>query len=97
MTDVPGQGWPISSAQGLTAAAASTDQHAAATAAMGMPVDGARVSFAGQAGTLLPVLAQGFCLQAITLGIYRFWLITDTRRFYWSNTAVGDAAISYTG
>ncbi|WP_164096076.1 DUF898 family protein, partial [Serratia marcescens] len=36
-------------------------------------------------------------LQLITLGIYRFWLITDIRRFYWSHTAVGTEAFVYTG
>ena len=31
---------------------------------------------------------RGSILLALTLGIYRFWLTTDTRRFLWSNTEV---------
>ena len=32
-----------------------------------------------------------------TLGIYRFWLTTDIRRYLWSNTEVADESFEYTG
>jgi len=40
---------------------------------------------------------RGSALLALTLGIYRFWLTTDTRRFLWSNTAVLGEPLEYTG
>ena len=33
----------------------------------------------------------------MTLGIYRFWLTTDMRRFLWSNTEVAGETLEYTG
>jgi uncharacterized membrane protein YjgN (DUF898 family) len=40
---------------------------------------------------------RGSILLAFTLGIYRFWLTTDTRRFLWSNTEVHGEPLEYTG
>ena len=40
---------------------------------------------------------RGSFLLAITLGIYRFWLTTDTRRFLWANTEVLGEPLEYTG
>ena len=40
---------------------------------------------------------RGSALLALTLGIYRFWLTTDTRRFLWSNTEVLGEPLEYTG
>jgi uncharacterized membrane protein YjgN (DUF898 family) len=40
---------------------------------------------------------RGSILLAFTLGIYRFWLTTDTRRFLWSNTEVLGEPLEYTG
>jgi uncharacterized membrane protein YjgN (DUF898 family) len=40
---------------------------------------------------------RGSVLLAITLGIYRFWLTTDTRRFLWSNTEMLGEPLEYTG
>jgi uncharacterized membrane protein YjgN (DUF898 family) len=40
---------------------------------------------------------RGSILLALTLGIYRFWLTTDTRRFLWSNTEVLGEPLEYTG
>ena len=33
----------------------------------------------------------------VTLGIYRFWLTTDVRRFLWANTEVAGESLEYTG
>ncbi|MBN8943065.1 MAG: DUF898 family protein [Rhizobiales bacterium] len=97
MTAVPGQEWTNSSAQDMAAAEASAGQPVSLSAATGAPGQQTAVTFSGEAGTLFPLLGQGFFLQVFTLGIYRFWLTTDTRRFYWSNTAVGTEAFAYTG
>jgi len=32
-----------------------------------------------------------------TLGLYRFWLTTDIRRYLWSNTEIADESFEYTG
>lgn len=40
---------------------------------------------------------RGSILLAFTLGIYRFWLTTDTRRFLWANTEVLGEPLEYTG
>ena len=74
--------------------AARSQQPAAPRPAGDAPVE---VGFSGRGGPLFGLLFKGFFLQIITLGIYRFWLTTDIRRFYWSNTAVGTEAFTYTG
>lgn len=43
------------------------------------------------------LLIRGSVLLAVTLGIYRFWLTTDMRRFLWSNTEVLGEPLEYTG
>jgi len=40
---------------------------------------------------------RGSVLLAVTLGIYRFWLTTDTRQYLWSNTEVLGEPLEYTG
>jgi uncharacterized membrane protein YjgN (DUF898 family) len=40
---------------------------------------------------------RGSALLALTLGIYRFWLTTDTRRFLWSTTEMLGEPLEYTG
>jgi uncharacterized membrane protein YjgN (DUF898 family) len=43
------------------------------------------------------LLIRGSVFLALTLGIYRFWLTTDMRRFLWSNTDVLGEPLEYTG
>jgi len=43
------------------------------------------------------IVIRGSALLAITLGIYRFWLTTDMRRFLWSHTEVLGEPLEYTG
>src|ERR1019366_416598 len=33
----------------------------------------------------------------VTLGIYRFWLATDVRRYLWANTEIAGETLEYTG
>ncbi len=40
---------------------------------------------------------RGALLLMVTLGIYRFWLTTDIRRFLWSNTVLAGETLEYTG
>lgn len=43
------------------------------------------------------ILLFGYILSLFTLGIYRFWMVTRKRRFYWSNTLIHKEALEYTG
>jgi uncharacterized membrane protein YjgN (DUF898 family) len=55
------------------------------------------VRFLGNARAYWRLLMRGAVLLMITLGIYRFWLTTDVRRFLWSNTEVAGESLEYTG
>jgi uncharacterized membrane protein YjgN (DUF898 family) len=55
------------------------------------------VRFTGSAGAYWRLLIRGAVLLAITLGIYRFWLATDVRRFLWAHTEVAGESLEYTG
>ncbi len=46
---------------------------------------------------MLAILLSGYLLMLGTLGIYRFWLVTRKRRFYWSNTRISGESLEYTG
>src|SRR5215212_8001367 len=43
------------------------------------------------------LLIRGAVFLAVTLGIYRFWLATDVRRFLWSNTEIAGEGLEYIG
>jgi uncharacterized membrane protein YjgN (DUF898 family) len=68
---------------------------AAAAPPAHQPVD--RVNFAGNRSAYWGLMVRGAVLQAATLGIYRFWLFTDMRRFMWANTTVDGESLEYTG
>lgn len=55
------------------------------------------VRFTGSGRAYLRLLSRGALLLALTLGIYRFWLATDIRRFLWVNTEVAGDSLEYTG
>jgi uncharacterized membrane protein YjgN (DUF898 family) len=57
----------------------------------------ARVRFVGREGDYRRLMIRGALLLICTLGIYRFWLATDMRRFLWSNTEVAGDHLEYTG
>src|SRR5215472_1899747 len=56
-----------------------------------------RLRFAGDRGDYWRLVVRGNALQAITLGIYRFWLFTDMRRFLWASTEIDGETLEYTG
>ncbi|HMA72213.1 MAG TPA: DUF898 family protein [Xanthobacteraceae bacterium] len=56
-----------------------------------------RLRFAGDRGDYWRLVIRGNALQAITLGIYRFWLFTDMRRFLWASTEIDGETLEYTG
>jgi len=55
------------------------------------------VSFIGRNDLFWRLLTRGAVLLMFTLGIYRFWLTTDVRRYLWSNTQLADECFEYTG
>jgi uncharacterized membrane protein YjgN (DUF898 family) len=55
------------------------------------------VRFLGQRRYYWRLLIRGAALLMVTLGIYRFWLATDVRRFLWSNTEIAGDPLEYTG
>src|ERR1700752_636024 len=59
------------------------------------PPNGAR--FLGDERPFWRLLIRGPFLLLITLGIYRFWLATDVRRFLWSNTEIAGDGLEYIG
>src|SRR5947199_10188044 len=67
------------------------------TAQTSMSARSPMARFLGPAEAFWRLLARGAVLLMFTLGIYRFWLTTDIRRFLWSNTEVGGESFEYTG
>jgi uncharacterized membrane protein YjgN (DUF898 family) len=61
------------------------------------PAPPVRLRFIGRAGDYWRLMIRGAILQAVTLGIYRFWLFTDMRRFLWAAIRVADATPEYAG
>ena len=59
------------------------------------PQIGAR--FTGGVRPFWLLLIRGAVLLMVTLGIYRFWLATDVRRFLWGNTEVAGDGLEYVG
>ena len=53
---------------------------------------GGIVRFRGDARAFWRLLVHGAVLLMATLGLYRFWLTTDIRRFLWSNTELAGRA-----
>lgn len=55
------------------------------------------VRFVGDERTYWRLMIRGSVLLLLTLGIYRFWLATDQRRFLWSNTELAGQSFEYNG
>src|SRR5437588_1224781 len=68
---------------------------APAETAPARPPNGAR--FTGNERAFWRLLMRGAALLLVTLGIYRFWLATDVRRFLWSNTEIAGDGLEYIG
>jgi uncharacterized membrane protein YjgN (DUF898 family) len=55
------------------------------------------VKFLGDRRDYWRLLIRGAGLLMVTLGIYRFWLATDVRRFLWVHTEIAGDSLEYTG
>src|SRR5215469_1930875 len=51
--------------------------------------------FLSEPGPFWRLLIRGAALMLITLGVYRFWLVTDIRRFLWGHTEISGVVIEY--
>ena len=60
-----------------------------------LPPTGGR--FSGNERAFWRLVSRGAVLLLVTLGIYRFWLATDVRRFLWSNTEIAGDGLEYIG
>jgi uncharacterized membrane protein YjgN (DUF898 family) len=66
--------------------------------AAGAASDAARhVRFIGPDGDYWRIVVRGAVLLMVTLGLYRFWLATDIRRFLWANTEIDGESLEYSG
>ncbi len=62
-----------------------------------VPAAARSVRFLGRDRPYWRLLIRGAALLMVTLGIYRFWLATDMRRFLWGNTEVAGDTLEYSG
>jgi len=56
-----------------------------------------KTEYVGDKGALFWLALKTGALTVITLGLYRFWMKTRLRRYYWSAIRPGGAPLEYTG
>lgn len=62
-----------------------------------MTTQGLDTDFAGKRGPLFRLALRTGVLTVLTLGIYRFWMKTRLRRYYWSSVCPGGHPLEYLG
>jgi len=67
----------------------------AAQASLSAPAGNTR--FVGRGKAFWRLVSRGAVLLMFTLGLYRFWLTTDIRRYLWSNTELAGESFEYAG
>jgi uncharacterized membrane protein YjgN (DUF898 family) len=55
------------------------------------------VRFIGPERDYWRIVVRGAILLMVTLGLYRFWLATDVRRYLWANTEIDGESLEYSG
>jgi uncharacterized membrane protein YjgN (DUF898 family) len=55
------------------------------------------VRFIGPEKDYWRIVVREAILLMVTLGLYRFWLATDIRRFLWANTEIDGESLEYSG
>jgi len=68
-----------------------------AAAAEELPPGHGRARFLGADRAFWRLVIRGSVWLLFTLGIYRFWLQTDIRRFLWSNSEIAGDSLEYIG
>ncbi len=62
-----------------------------------METTGQSTLFDGRRGPLFRLALRTSVLTVLTLGMYRFWMKTRLRRYYWSSVRPGGYPLEYTG
>jgi uncharacterized protein DUF898 len=62
-----------------------------------MEIQTLKTSYAGRRWHLFWLALKSSALTVLTLGIYRFWMKTRLRRYYWSAIRPGGVPLEYTG
>jgi len=60
-------------------------------------VGGVPTDFAGRRGPLFRLALKTSLLTILTFGVYRFWMKTRLRRYYWSSVRPGGHPLEYVG
>lgn len=68
-----------------------------APALSGSAPDDQRVAWLGARRDFFRLLARGALYELFTVGFYRFWLVTDMRRYLWTHIGAGGDTLEYTG
>lgn len=55
------------------------------------------IAFDRRAAGLTGIVIKGFLLSLVTFSIYRFWYISNLRRFFWGRTIVAGSPAEYLG
>lgn len=66
-------------------------------AAEARPKQVLRLELAADASRLFWISLRSVVLAILTLGIYRFWMVTRLRRFYWGAVLIDGDPLEYTG
>lgn len=61
------------------------------------PAQTGEIAFERRAQGLTGIVVKGFLLSLVTFSIYRFWYITNLRRYFWSRTVVAGSPAEYLG
>jgi uncharacterized membrane protein YjgN (DUF898 family) len=56
-----------------------------------------KLFFSGQGSEFTRLCLRAGLFTVLTLGLYRFWFLTDTRRLLWRHTRVGNDSLEYRG
>ncbi|MGF1446792.1 MAG: DUF898 family protein [Pikeienuella sp.] len=67
------------------------------TVADSLPKRKLRMHFDGNASVLFWVALKSVIFTILTAGIYRFWMVTRLRRFYWGAIRIDGDPLEYTG
>jgi len=62
-----------------------------------MSITDLQTDYAGRRGALFGLALRASLLTVLSLGIYRFWMKTRLRRYYWSSIRPGGQPLEYVG
>jgi uncharacterized membrane protein YjgN (DUF898 family) len=63
----------------------------------GSPAAPLSAAFSGEPKEFIRLCLRAGFFTVVTLGLYRFWFLTDVRRFLWRHTRLGSDSLEYRG